>query len=263
MDVSQTDLQLLIDAGNTRIKWAIVECNAPKNPANLGQWQQFGTMSHAELSQAHMPWQGIALKKVLISNVAGTPLQSQLQEHLARHFDIDSNAISWFKASEFCAGVKNNYREPTKLGSDRFASLIAANALFADRPLIVATCGTATTIDALTAEGEFVGGMIAPGLGLMAQSLAQRTAQLPSTLAELAQSATLLAQTSFLANHTEAAIISGCISAQVGAIEQAVRQFEKTVNSPNTPSKTAPLCILSGGAAHSIARHLSVPYQMI
>src|SRR5438552_2277587 len=75
---------------------------------------------------------------------------------------------------------------PAQLGCDRFASLIGAHALFPGQPLIVATCGTATTVDALSADGLFLGGMILPGLGLMASSLARNTAQLPLVAQDIA-----------------------------------------------------------------------------
>jgi type III pantothenate kinase len=159
--------------------------------------------------------------------------------------------VSWFAAQVQHAGLTNRYRDPSQLGSDRFASAIAAHALFPHHNLIVATCGTATTIDAVNAQGEFIGGQIAPGLQLMAQSLAQNTAQLPSVLERLSYAVGF-------ADHTEAAIVSGCLAAQAGAIERAVREFAKQLD-----SATLPLCIVSGGAAKYITPSLVVPHQFI
>jgi type III pantothenate kinase len=142
------------------------------------------------------------------------------------------------------AGVRNGYRNPFQLGCDRFAAAIGARALEPGKALVVATCGTATTIDALSADGVFLGGMILPGLGLMASSLARNTAQLPHIAAGVAVPAGF-------ADNTDDAILSGCLSAQAGAIERAVGLLG------------AGLCILSGGAASFIAPALSAPHRMV
>jgi type III pantothenate kinase len=154
--------------------------------------------------------------------------------------------VEWFILQEQLAGIINQYRNPTQLGSDRFAAAIGARALFPNRALIIATCGTALTIDAVTVKGEFIGGMIVPGLRLLAESLTCNTAQLPSISEHHAIPA-------HFANHTEAAILSGCLAAQAGAIEYAVREF----------SAANPLCVVSGGAANYIMPSLKTPHQFV
>ena len=103
------------------------------------------------------------------------------------------------------------------------------------------------------AGGDFIGGMIAPGLQLMAQSLALNTAQLPQ-VQEAGSVAT------HFADSTEAAIWSGCLACQVGAIEHAVHNF-----SLFTQSEPAgmPLCLLSGGAAAYLSPSLRVPHRLV
>ena len=127
---------------------------------------------------------------------------------------LPTTAIDWFASVPQLAGVRNGYRNPAQLGCDRFAAAIGAHALEPGKALVVATCGTATTIDALSADGDFLGGMILPGLGLMASSLARNTAQLPQIAASGAVPAGF-------ADNTDDAILSGCLSAQAGAIERA------------------------------------------
>ncbi|PRC90805.1 type III pantothenate kinase [Solimicrobium silvestre] len=237
---------LLIDAGNTRIKWALVDTNqAPQ----LGEWAQFGSISHQEFADEATPWSGFVVQRAVVSNVAGSALRTQLAESLQRQ----NIPVEWLVSQAACAGIKNQYRDPTQLGCDRFATAIAAHALFPDQAFIVATCGTATTIDAVTAEGIFIGGMIAPGLKLMAQSLAQNTAQLPSVLASASM-------TAHFANYTEAAIVSGCLAAQAGAIELAVRNFSAM---PDLNTAMPPLCIVSGGAAKYIIPSLGIPHRSV
>lgn len=200
---------------------------------------------HPQLASLAERWRGRAIRRVLISNVAGAELRDRL-DTLLRALE-PAPSIEWFASAPALAGVSNGYVDYTQLGCDRFAALIGARTLFPGRPLIVATCGTATTVDALTADGVFVGGMILPGLRLMAAALARNTAQLPQV------NAVTEAQT--FADNTDGAIVTGCITAQAGAIEHAVARH------PDTHGDV--LCVLSGGAAPYIAPHLSVPHRLV
>lgn len=243
---------LLIDAGNTRIKWALLDstqafAQTSAQTTKLGNWDQSGSLSHQEFVDAELPWSKFAVTRVVISNVAGNALRDQM----ARSLNNQHGVVEWFVSQTKMAGINNLYRDPTQLGSDRFAAAIGAHALFPSQALIIATCGTATTIDAVTAEGDFIGGMIAPGLKLMAQSLAQNTAQLPAVLESMPI-------TAHFADHTDAAIVSGCLAAQAGAIEHAARDFAAATNATFDP-----LCILSGGAANYIIPSLAVPHKFV
>lgn len=238
--------QLFIDAGNTRVKWAVISLDtvvAGTAPA----WQQIASVSHAELDNLKTSWQGMEFKHVLISNVAGAAIKDKLTALLE---EVQPGvAIDWFASQENIAGLHNAYRNPAQLGCDRLASMIGAHYLFPQQCLIVATCGTATTVDAVTAAGLFKGGMILPGLKLMAESLARNTAQLP----QVAESTDIAR---VFADNTDHAIISGCISAQVGAILRAVDALEKQ-------ESQSIKCVISGGAAPYLLSHLGIPYQHV
>lgn len=236
---------LLIDAGNTRVKWALV-ANTAGRRQDLGRWVASGMVEHARLHALADAWRGQDIERVLISNVAGPAMRAALEHSLPA---LQPVPLEWFASAPQLAGVRNSYRNPQQLGCDRFASAIGAHALYPGEALIVATCGTATTVDAVTPDGVFLGGMILPGLGLMASSLAKNTAQLP-------QVAETLSVSEPFADHTDAAIASGCLAAQAGAIERAVAAHARH----NTAGVR---CILSGGAAALIAPHLSVPYERI
>jgi type III pantothenate kinase len=235
---------LLIDAGNTQIKWAIVD---PAQPAQLGAWLHSGSMTHQEFAQNPSLWSTFGVLRIIVSNVAGAALKTQL----AGALQSLPAAVEWFASQPSLAGITNHYQNPEQLGCDRFAAAIGAHSLFPDQAIVVATCGTATTIDAVSAQGDFIGGMIAPGLKLMAQSLAQNTAQLPHV-----QDATVAPI--IFADHTQAAILSGCVAAQVGAIEHAVINFSMMSKLAQTEM---PLCVLSGGAAKFIMPSLRVPHR--
>jgi len=234
---------LLIDAGNTRIKWALTDSSAA-----LGVWTHSGVMTHQEFAQHAAPWNSHVIKRAIVSNVAGTAMRDRIAGALRAQV-----AVEWFASQIRTAGVINHYRHPEQLGCDRFAAAIGGHALYPNQHLIIATCGTATTVDAVTARGDFIGGMIMPGLQLMAQSLASNTAQLPHV-----ENPSVVALR--FANHTQDAIISGCLAAQVGAIEYAAHNFT-TLSS--LPDLDAPFCILSGGAAKYITPNLRVPHRLV
>ncbi len=240
---------LLIDAGNTRIKWATV--GMAHAPDGGPIWLHQGSVSHAEMSTLKATWAVLPISRILISNVAGEQMHHALDLLLASC--VANVKPERFISSSECAGLKNAYQNPAQLGCDRFASAIAAHSLFPLRQLLVVTCGTATTIDAVAAEGTsdgtFIGGMILPGLQLMAQSLAKNTAQLP-------QIAENLSLHQLFADNTEQAIASGCINAQVGAIVRAYDTLAKMHTHPVS-------CIISGGAAKFLTPHLEIDYQHV
>jgi type III pantothenate kinase len=225
---------LLIDAGNTRIKWAIA---APG--AQLGAWTLADAVSHAGLDGAATAWRNGGVTRAIISNVAGVALRERIAWALPAGAQVE-----WFASTEQRAGLRNGYRNPAQLGCDRFAAAIGARALAPGQDVIVATCGTATTVDAVTADGRFIGGMILPGLALMAGSLARNTAQLPQVTPGAAPPPVF-------GDNTDDAIVSGVLSAQAGAIERACA------------AHGAGACIVSGGAAPYISPVLKFPHRVV
>lgn len=232
---------LLIDAGNTMVKWALAKDRA------LANWHDSGSVAHSHLATLSASWRRLSISSVLVSNVAGSFMRERL-DGMLRDLNPSPASVEWFLSVPHRSGITNGYADFSQLGCDRFAAMIGARALFPNKALIVATCGTATTIDALTADGTFIGGMILPGLRLMAQALARNTAQLPQV--------DVAAPASPFADHTDGAIITGCITAQAGAIEHAYAEHARTAAGDV-------LCVLSGGAAPYIAPHLSVSHRFV
>jgi type III pantothenate kinase len=150
------------------------------------------------------------------------------------------------------------------LGSDRWAGLIGARAAFPGENLLIATFGTATTLEALRADGYFIGGLIAPGWSMMMRSLGEHTAQLPTL--DPAATRTLLADTGtdadatstlrtgpFFATDTHRSLSAGCVLAQAGLIERTLADLQDAWRVPVR-------LIVSGGAAGEIAGALKVPH---
>jgi type III pantothenate kinase len=238
-------LFLLVDAGNTRVKWALADRGAAP-----GVWLASGAAlrNAGELDALGDAWRGQPVAAALLCNVAGDATRQALEAQLQLAFGQALPPSDWFRSAPEAGGLRNGYRNPQQLGADRFAAAIGARALYPDEALLVVTCGTATTVDAVTPDGTFLGGMILPGLDLMARSLAAGTAQLP----RVAEGFNRLAP---FADNTADAIASGCMAAQAGAIERAAAAL--------TASHGAARCVVSGGAGALVASALTLPATRI
>lgn len=219
-----------IDAGNSRIKWGLHAG---------GEWCDRGTVATGDvawLREAAEDWPSGA--RVVVCNVAGPAVACAIDEALA---GLPLCPVSFVSSAE-CCGVRNRYENPAQLGADRWAAMVGARGI-TQQPCVVVCAGTATTVDVLDAEGIFQGGMILPGFDLMRASLADNTAQLPLAEGEF----------HLLPRNTRDAIVSGCLQAQLGAIE---RLFGSVATVP------AALCLVTGGAAARLAPHLSIPSRL-
>ena len=231
---------LLVDIGNTFVKWGRYKANS--NAAAHASCLDSG---HALLEE--IPALSAQLRKfpaptqIVISNVAGTRVRATM----LRLLEIwhDAPLPYWVSAKEEQCGVKNGYRNPAQLGSDRWAALIGARALHGARPVLVVCCGTATTIDLLTAQGKFAGGCIMPGVGTMLRSLHEKTAALPDADGVFTEYPV----------QTVDAIVSGCQHAQAGAVERIYDLYRR--EHPDL------LCLISGGAAKALTPHLAIVFR--
>jgi type III pantothenate kinase len=116
-------------------------------------------------------------------------------------------------------GLKIKYRNPAEVGADRVANAIAAAQRRPKTHCLVVDCGTATTFDVVTAEGDYLGGAIVPGLGISAEMLSSRTARLPAVEITRPEGA--------LGRSTVESIQSGLYHGHVGAIRQLIAQLSK------------------------------------
>jgi type III pantothenate kinase len=139
-------------------------------------------------------------------------------------------------------GVRILYKEPRAVGADRIVDAAAVQALYGG-PACVVDFGTATTFDAINAEGDYLGGAIAPGIGIAADALFQRTAKLPRV--DLARPPSAIGRT------TEHAIQSGLLYGYVGLVEGMVARFRRELG----PEMKV---IGTGGLVEVIARETPV-----
>ena len=139
-------------------------------------------------------------------------------------------------------GVRILYDDPRQVGADRVVDAAAVKALYGV-PACVVDFGTGTTFDAVSSEGDYLGGAIAPGIGIAAQALFQRTAKLPRV--------ELSPPPSVIGRNTPHAMQSGLIFGYVGLVEGMVARFKAALG-PETR------VIATGGLAEIIARETDV-----
>ncbi len=154
---------LLLDGGNSRIKWAWIE---------EGRIMRTGHAPYRDLSPLAQDWQQYGGKHIKItgSAVCGIAKQEAVQQQI-------SNPIEWLGSMPRALGVTNHYRNPGEHGADRWFNALGSRR-FSKNACIIVSCGTAVTVDALTADNHYLGGSILPGFHLMRESLVQKTARL-------------------------------------------------------------------------------------
>jgi len=226
---------LAIDSGNSFFKWGL------KKDAI---WLTKGEVSNKEIYHLFNTFKKLPSPlHIIISHVAANLLQDELEEAILSIWAVKPH---WIKARVFQCGVLNCYRNPEQLGSDRWAALVAAWN-FNQRACIVVNVGTAVTIDALSDSGEFLGGVIMPGINLMRESLQSGTkirTLLTGTFQDFPQS-------------TDDAVHTGLVHSVLGAIEHFYYRVSTQLNEP------ALKCFISGGGSSELKPFIEIPFQVI
>ena len=228
---------LLVDIGNSRIKWGI------GSGGRLAAGPSFASDPGAVADAVDRLWGDLpAPASVVASNVAGPAIGERVQDWVKQRWRLD---IRFVRPEARAYGVVNGYESPAKLGADRWVALVALRKFY-PLPACIADCGTAITVDVLDAGGRHLGGLIAPGLTLMRQALTQRAPGLEAANGS---------DQGLLARNTAAAMLSGARQAGAGLIERTLREAGRLLGSD-------PHLVLSGGDAQTLAAELSIPYAL-
>ena len=224
---------LVVDAGNSRLKWGLHD----------GQdWLRREAVDNADIARLAHDWEKIATpQKIVVCNVAGPEVKAALDRLLQRW----QAAPYWLVSQTRQCGVTSGYVEPAQLGPDRWAALIAAYHLVKGACLVV-NAGTAVTVDALTKEGVFLGGLILPGLELMRAALSTGTAGVRAEKGCLEKFPT----------NTADAVYSGAVQAIAGAVERMAYELEQAENEECA-------LVLSGGSAGDLPPLLNRPVMLV
>ncbi len=235
---------LLIDIGNTRIKWAHYSLQASARKELVGHGVlEHGSQIEAETLQQIVP--PVNLSSILVSAVTDDLNSQRIKKQLQSIFAVP---VQMVRSSSQFNNLINGYNQPALLGVDRWVALIGAyTQAKPGHGVFVVDAGTAITIDAVAADGKHLGGIISPGLSLMRNSLSKNTERL--MLVEEAKISTV-------ADNTQDAIASGTIWSLVGLIQQIEQRLALDDDSKID-------YLITGGDAQKLVPHLPARYTLV
>lgn len=210
-------MDLLIDSGNSRIKWAY---------SQGGQLRAHGSAARGAgiPDAAQAAWQaGPCPTRVMVANVAGHRFAVQLDQWLQARWQLVAECI---QVNPDQGGIHLAYAQPERLGVDRWLAMVAA-VHDTTGPVAVIDAGTALTLDVVTHDGWHEGGIIVPGIELMAEALLRKS----SGIQFGTQGDTAATTTGPLGTDTHSAIEKGSLYAVTGAIEHALARRGATAQS--------------------------------
>jgi type III pantothenate kinase len=215
---------LALDIGNTRVKWALHPGGRPV----AGRFIAEGVVAADAIDSLPDACGNRAGVRAIIScSVSGSAADAAV-ERVASRLSVTVRRIL---PVAMAAGVRNLYQQPGSLGADRWAALAGARARTREAALVV-DAGTAMTVDALAADGRFLGGLIVPGYELMQAALARGTARLPVAAGRFDP----------FPRSTDDAIVTGALQAMAGAVT-------RTLDAMVAAGEAVPRLLLTGGCA--------------
>ena len=223
-------MKLLIDAGNSRIKWGVY---------SNGQWLAQEAVSHENISSLQQAWSRWEVRAVFGASVVKQSICDALEAQATK-------PIHWASTGVEMAGVRNHYHQPAQMGVDRWLAVVAAHKLLND-DAIIASVGTCMTIESLRREGDYLGGMLMPGYSLMLEAMAQKFSRLNVPVGDW---------TGFPCS-TQDAIATGTLEAMAGAVERARDRLATETG------RQMPIIVLTGGDAGRLAPVLASPVKIV
>ena len=231
---------LALDIGNTNITLGAFQGDDLRATWRLFTDHHRQPDEYAVLLHELLPLKGIQAKDiqdVIICSVV-PPLTAVFEEVARSHFKVSPMVVGTGTRT----GVRILYDTPRDVGADRVVDAVAAYRLYGG-PLVVVDFGTATVFDAITADGDYLGGAITPGVTIAAEALNLGTSQLRRV--ELSPPASVIGK------NTVAAIQSGLVFGHVALVEGMVKRFRKELGEEAR-------AIATGGLAELIARETSI-----
>jgi len=229
---------LLLDVGNSRIKWGVLDDGEIRRTGHISQDRIRD--NGLQVLTTRLPRR---VEEVLVSNVAGTSYATRLSGVVGMHCDCD---VRFARAERRGWGVRNSYTQPRRMGVDRWVAMVAAWAEIQDSCLVV-DVGTAVTLDAIDDSGTHLGGQIIPGVAAMATALSAATSDIPAVRPLPARKGS---EMQMFARNTAAAVREGAHNAVAGAVDRAVQTLCISGYEPTT--------VLTGGDASRILEALNL-----
>lgn len=234
-------MKLLVDAGNSRVKWAWLEGGALHDPgAELHGGTDFAAVAQAIAARGSRP------TAIVLASVLAPPLTEALNAELAAALGVRPKVALTEIAA---AGVRNGYHDHRQLGVDRWLAILAAYN-FARTAVCVVDAGTAVTIDAVAADGSHRGGYIVPGPGLMRYSLLRDTSGIRSAADRLP---TAPPSPAAWGRDTESCIRRGSLRAVACLVEDCMKALLRDEGRGSL--------VLTGGDADALGGELSLAVE--
>ncbi|WP_299878754.1 type III pantothenate kinase [uncultured Cocleimonas sp.] len=260
---------LLIDAGNSHLKWATLsDENSLSEQTSASHQYELPIEVYEKIVTSNNDSHTVIMVSVLGGTFSRAAEKIALEQQM-KFIEVASvNELS---------NIKNGYADPTKLGTDRFVGIISAyhlhnNSTNGNRACIVVDSGTATTIDAVDKNGQHLGGVILPGLHLCSESLLENT-----ELLGLWGNESHVFTPECFSKETTQAIASGCLLGHAGAIEHICNMMEQQlIKQSQLTSKNDPenginqnqkdeleiKRVICGGAAESLLPYMESEYDL-
>ena len=235
-------MKLLIDLGNSRLKWAL--------------WQEAAFIQQGEHQHAGLDLQVVmtaawqnqpAPQQVIVTSVADKDKTRLLQAWCEAHWQVPVTVV---RSDVAGYGIRTAYQQAQTLGSDRWLAMVAAFRQVGDVVCVI-DCGTAITLDIVDQGGQHLGGYIMPGLSMMRRSLSLGTASADITHHDTGQETELSPGTD-----TAACLNNGCLMAAVGLIESSVKRLKQQHGDKLH-------CMISGGDATALLPLLDGTFELV
>lgn len=227
---------LLMDIGNSRIKWGVLEDGGIHRTGHISQERIRD--KGLQVLTTKIPRR---INDVFVSNVAGTTFATRLSGVVGAHCGCD---VRFARTERQGWGVSNSYTQPRRMGVDRWVAMVGAWAEIQDACLVV-DVGTAMTIDAVDDEGQHLGGQIIPGVATMASALTSATSDIPQVKPAPGRGS---ADLGMFGRNTAAAVREGAQNAVAGAVDRAIQTLQS--------NSYEPAVVLTGGDASRILNSL-------
>lgn len=231
---------LTVDIGNTNITLGLFDENALVEEFRLASDKDLSLEEYEVLLKSL--FKDFSVSDCIISSVV-EELTQKFKNAVENVFKVNSLILT----NKINTGIKIKLDNPEEAGADRIANAAGAYVLY-NHPVIVIDFGTATSFDIVNTDGDFIGGVIAPGINLQMKVLNKFTSKLPRTDVAISNSA--------IGNNTTDAILSGVIRGTACMIDGLIEQCEKELGQKA-------VVVATGGYSGLIANYLKRPFDFI
>lgn len=232
---------LAIDVGNTNIVFGVFDGDSLIADWRTATQHDLTADDFALRLRSFFDLRGLTFDTVeaaIISSVV-PPLNDALQEICTRYFHVEPLLIG----PGIKTGMSIEYEDPREVGADRIVNGVAAYEQYGG-PVIVVDFGTATTVDAVSASGDYLGGAIAPGISISTDALFQHAARLPRV--------DLVKPKRAIGRNTVNSMQSGIFFGYAGLVKELILRFQNELRPCRGSSKPSPVTVVATGGLASL-----------